>query len=64
MTQLMSSTFNLTLGDLIVARVKASNVKGFGPYSPVNIIGAVIQSKPLAPINGPRRLAGSNEVRL
>jgi hypothetical protein len=42
MSQLLSTQFNLTLGNLIVARVRASNIKGFGPYSATNTVGALV----------------------
>lgn len=43
METLSGSDFNLVLGDLIVATVKATNEKGSGSFSTTNIIGALIE---------------------
>ena len=42
MSSLTIDPFNLVLGDLVVAMVRASNEKGTGQYSGTNTVGAHI----------------------
>ena len=53
MSTLTGPTFNLTLGNLVVVMVCASNEKGAGQYSGTNKVGALVQTVPLAPVNAP-----------
>lgn len=53
MSTLTGPTFNLTLGNLVVVMVCASNEKGTGQYSGTNKVGALVQTVPLAPVNAP-----------
>ncbi len=53
MSTLSASPFNLVLGDLVVAMVRASNEKGTGQYSGTNNAGALIQQVPQAPASAP-----------
>lgn len=53
MSTLSSSTFNLGLGDLVVAMIRATNEKGTGQFSGTNTIGALIQTVPQAPEQAP-----------
>ena len=46
--------FGLSQGDLVVAQVSAFNAKGQGNFSGTNIIGALVEELPSAPVNGPR----------
>jgi hypothetical protein len=39
MSDITGATFNLWQGDLIVAKVSATNSKGRSLYSPVNTVG-------------------------
>jgi hypothetical protein len=64
METLTGSEFNLVLGDLVVATVKATNEKGSGSFSTTNIIGALIEVIPLAPSTAPRRGVRTNEFRI
>jgi hypothetical protein len=41
------SPYLLVQDDLIVAKVRALNVVGWSEYSELNIIGQVVQTKPL-----------------
>jgi len=56
MTELLSTSFNLTKDDLIQARVSAQNSKGWSMVSPINSAGATIETVPdkvsLAPTRG------------
>jgi hypothetical protein len=40
------------------------NEKGFGLFSPTNIVGALVEEIPKAPTNPPRRGVKTNEVRI
>jgi hypothetical protein len=42
----LRSTYGLTLGTLIRVKVRAHNTYGYGPYSPVNTAGELIQTGP------------------
>jgi len=42
----LRNDFGLTQGTLIVVRVKAANVIGYGDYSEINTAGAVIETEP------------------
>jgi hypothetical protein len=53
MSTLTVTPFNLVLGDLVVAMVRASNEKGTGQYSGTNKEGALIQQVPQAPTSAP-----------
>jgi hypothetical protein len=64
MTTLTASSFNLELGDLVVARVTAINEKGQGEYSEVNSKGALVEVLPLAPSNAPTRGDETNESQI
>lgn len=46
MSSLTVDPFNLVLGNLVVAMVRASNEKGTGQYSGTNTVGALIQQVP------------------
>jgi hypothetical protein len=43
----LRADFGLTQGMLVVARVKASNVIGYGDYSEINTNGAIVATEPL-----------------
>jgi hypothetical protein len=43
---LRAAPFNLGLQALVVARVRAYNVRGWGEYSPANTVGALIETEP------------------
>ena len=65
MTVLRAAPYLLLQGDLVVARVRASNSLGDGPYSLLNTAGALIQVEPHAmatPLNGPSTGASQVEV--
>lgn len=49
LTTLIGSNFLLTQGDLVQARVSASNSIGTSDYSPINTVGALVETRPLAP---------------
>jgi hypothetical protein len=51
----------LAKGDLIVARVAASNAAGTGPYSVPNSAGALAQTPPVAPAAAPSGGAATSE---
>ena len=61
---LTMSPFNLTLGDMIVARVSATNEKGEGEYSDSNSVGALAEVLPLAPKLAPSRGELTSEIQL
>lgn len=46
LTTLRSTTYNLGYNDLVVAKARAYNSKGFGHYSEPNILGALVSQKP------------------
>lgn len=46
MSTLTGANFNLVLGDLVVAQVLATNIKGSGIFSVPNIVGGLIQVIP------------------
>lgn len=64
MSTLTGNDFELVLGNLVVAKVRASNEKGAGLFSPTNIVGALVEEVPLAPSSAPRRGVKTNEVRI
>lgn len=43
----LRADFGLTQGMLVVARVKASNIIGYGDYSEINTNGAIVATEPL-----------------
>jgi hypothetical protein len=43
---LRASPFLLTYGQLVIATVRAKNLNGWSSDSPVNIVGATIQTEP------------------
>ncbi len=45
----LRNTFNLVLNDLVVAKVRAYNAKGWSTYSSENVSGATIKTEPAAP---------------
>jgi len=55
MSILTASPYNLELGTVVSARVKATNRVGSSSFSVVNTIGAVIQGLPLKPPTNPFR---------
>ena len=67
MVTITDTTFGLSQGDLIVAKVSAYNAKGMGPYSNVNTAGAKAQVVPhspdSAPYYGPQTSDQALEVR-
>lgn len=54
--------FNLLFTDLIVARVKATNVIGDGLYSDNNTSGVRVQTEPDSPINAPEVLSYNEQT--
>jgi len=64
METLTGADLNLVLGDLVVAMVRANNEKGAGQFSSTNFIGALVEVRPLAPTNAPRRGVRTNEFRI
>lgn len=61
LTTLIGSNFLLERGNLVVARVTATNIIGTSLPSPLNTTGALIQTKPLAP-SPPTRGSASNHA--
>jgi hypothetical protein len=59
---LRAPPFLLTLGQLVYARVAASNVVGAGPYSPLNALSVGVQTEPSAPLVSPA-LVSVDETR-
>ena len=55
MQTLTSSPFNLVQGDIVQARVLASNVIGDSAFSQINSVGADIRGIPLQPPLAPYR---------
>jgi hypothetical protein len=55
MDTLKASPFNLVQGDLVVAKILATNDIGDSSYSIVNTVGADIRVAPLTPILEPYR---------
>jgi hypothetical protein len=53
MTLFRQTPFLLEFKDLIIARVKATNLIGTGPYSDLNTNGVKIMTEPEAPLNAP-----------
>ena len=64
MSTLTSSEFGFELGDLVVVKIRARNEKGWGIYSPTNLLGALVEEVPLAPTTAPRRGVKTNEFRI
>jgi hypothetical protein len=64
MSTLTSSEFSYVLGDLVIVQIRSKNEKGFSALSPTNMIGALVEVIPQAPVNPPRRGVKTNEVRL
>jgi hypothetical protein len=60
---LLVSPFNLRLASLVVARVRARNERGYGPWSPDNASGANIQTVP-AKMAPPARGSGTGPDRV
>lgn len=56
--------YALELGDLVVAKVSAFNVRGSGQFSGTNIIGALAETIPAAPTNAPRRGSRTKETQI
>jgi len=46
MSYLTGPTYNLVKGDIVIAKVQASNSNGFGSLSTSNSVGAIIESVP------------------
>jgi hypothetical protein len=61
---ILTSTFGLELGDLIVVKVNAINEKGAGEDSEPNTVGALAESLPLAPTSAPTRGELTNESQV
>lgn len=57
------TTHGLIRGDLVQARVRASNSKGPGGYSSLNTVGATVQTVPTT-MNAPTKVATSTSTRL
>lgn len=53
MTLFRESPFSLQFKDLIVARAKATNAIGDGPFSEINTTGVRVQTEPDAPLTAP-----------
>jgi hypothetical protein len=53
MTLFRQAPFLLEFKDLIISRVKATNLIGTGPYSDLNTNGVKIMTEPEAPLNAP-----------
>jgi len=64
MSTLTSSPFNLALGDLVVAMIRATNEKGTGQFSGTNSVGALIQTVPQAPESAPFSGSQTNQFIL
>ena len=65
MTELRSSPYSLLLGNLTVAKVRASNMNGWSAYSVPNLSGAGVQTEPqqmTAVTRGPSTSQTSIEV--
>lgn len=60
----LTSSFSLVLGDLVVAKVAAINSKGQGQYSGTNVIGALVETPPQSPQAGPARGPLTSETQL
>ena len=54
-----SSTYALILADLIVAKVRSYNERGWSAYSPVNTAGITVQTEPIF-MNAPSRGAATS----
>jgi antitoxin (DNA-binding transcriptional repressor) of toxin-antitoxin stability system len=48
MTVLRAAPYSLQYGALVVAKLRARNAVGWGPYSPENSVGALVQTEPVA----------------
>lgn len=51
----LTSTYGLDQGDLVKAKVSATNLIGEGDYSTENTAGALIEQVPHQPSSGPSR---------
>ena len=63
---LRAAPFSLLLQNLVVARVRAINMLGAGPFSEANTVGALIETEPAAmgsPTRGPSTGTSSIELR-
>ena len=60
----LTNEFNLELGDLVVAIVRAINDKGVGQFSGSNSEGALIEVMPTSPTEEPSRGPLTNELRI
>ena len=59
-----SGGLGLARGDLIVARVSASNVAGAGAFSALNTVGVLAQTPPVAPSRAPFGGTSTTDSRL
>jgi hypothetical protein len=57
MTIFREVPFSLTFKTLIVARARATNAIGDGPFSDLNLTGVRIMTEPDAPLNAPTVLS-------
>lgn len=57
------TTYSFSKGDLVQARVRASNSKGNGGYSTLNTVGATVQTVPKA-MNAPIKAGTSTSTQL
>ena len=63
MSTLTSSSYNLTFGDLVVAKVQAHNQYGWGIQSIPNSVGALIQTPPNQ-MQAPTRGSATSETQI
>ena len=62
MSELWVSPFSLLTGDLIQVKVRASNIVGYGSFSPLNTLGATVLTKPSVPLSAPSRVDAGTSV--
>ena len=65
MTTLMAAPFNLAKGALVAAKVMAANLDGYNTsYSPLNTVGAIVETVPNAVATPTRNSASTNSVQM
>lgn len=65
LTSLRAAPYSLVYADLVVAKVRASNAIGWGPYSQPNSVGALVQTEPVtAATPTPARGSRTDDTRV